>query len=354
MSVQAKLQLESEPSSRVMTSAQLKPILEALIYVAEEPISEAALISLVGKEHQDAIHEALQQLLESYRSPECGLEIKEISNGFKMATKAEHHEWVRKYVKHQTPPTKLSLAALETLAVIAYKQPITVPEIQEVRGVNAVAVLKTLLDRKLITTAGRKNVIGRPILYRTAKEFLIHFGLKNLEELPSLEEFEELARSAVGGSVESEGETLSGMIREELVSPALQLEAVPGMSDDRDTGQDAALEIAASRLSPGGGAGTGATDIRDSTSEPGAGEIEAVPAAASGDPDVLLGEPITEENEGGAFPAASGSCDDLQGGRSEVPVHFQPLESYQDSADGQATGVETEAEEQDSQAVKLR
>jgi segregation and condensation protein B len=111
-----------------------------------------------------------------------------------MATKPEHHEWVRKYLKHLTPPIKLSLAALETLAVIAYRQPITVPEIQEVRGVSAVSVLKTLLDKKFITTAGRKNVVGRPILYKTSKEFLIHFGLKSLDELPSLEEFEELAR----------------------------------------------------------------------------------------------------------------------------------------------------------------
>src|SRR5215831_12736507 len=102
-----------------------------------------------------------------------------------MATKAEHHDWVRKYVKLQTPPTRLSLPALETLAVIAYKQPITIPEIQEIRGVNAVAVLKTLIDKKLVTPAGRKNVVGRPILYRTTKEFLIHFGLKDLEELPS-------------------------------------------------------------------------------------------------------------------------------------------------------------------------
>ena len=120
-----------------------------------------------------------------------------------MATKAEHHEWVRRYVKHHTPPTKLSLASLETLAVIAYRQPITVPEIQEVRGVNAVSVLKTLLDKKLITTSGRKNVIGRPILYRTTKEFLVHFGLKNLDELPSLEELEDLARSASDGVAET-------------------------------------------------------------------------------------------------------------------------------------------------------
>jgi len=199
MATQAKLQLESveeELSSVTMTAAELKPILEALIYVAEEPIAEATLVTLLGKEHQEAIREGLRLLQDHYQSADCGLEIKEVAGGYKMSTKAEHHEWVRTYVKHHTPPTKLSLASLETLAVIAYRQPITVPEIQEVRGVSAVSVLKTLLDKKLITTSGRKNVIGRPILYRTTKEFLVHFGLKNLDELPSLEEFEDLARSA--------------------------------------------------------------------------------------------------------------------------------------------------------------
>lgn len=206
MVTQAKLQIEdpAEESSPVtMTAAELKPILEALIYVAEEPIAESTLVTLLGKEHQEAIHESLRLLLEQYQSADRGLDIKEVAGGYRMATKAEHHEWVRKYVKHHTPPTKLSLASLETLAVIAYRQPITVPEIQEVRGVNAVSVLKTLLDKKLITTSGRKNVVGRPILYRTTKEFLVHFGLKNLDELPSLEEFEDLARSAAGSVAET-------------------------------------------------------------------------------------------------------------------------------------------------------
>ena len=198
MGTQAKLQLEDleESPSVTMTVGELRPILEALIYVADEPVTEATLLTLLGKEHQEEIREGLRLLQEHYQSADCGLEIKEVAGGYKMATKAEHHEWVRKYVRHHTPPTKLSLASLETLAVIAYRQPITVPEIQEVRGVNAVSVLKTLLDKKLITTSGRKNVIGRPILYRTTKEFLVHFGLKSLDELPSLEEFEELARSA--------------------------------------------------------------------------------------------------------------------------------------------------------------
>jgi segregation and condensation protein B len=177
-----------------MTEQELRPIIEALIYVSNEPISGKTLIEMLGKEHQESINTAIRQLVEEYQSSTRGLEIKEVANGYKMATKPEHHEWVRKYLKHLTPPAKLSLAALETLAVIAYKQPITVPEIQEVRGVSAVSVLKTLLDKKFITTAGRKNVVGRPILYKTSKEFLIHFGLKSLDELPSLEEFEELAR----------------------------------------------------------------------------------------------------------------------------------------------------------------
>jgi len=184
-----------------MTETELKPIVESLVYLAEEPVTEASLLAIVGKEHKDLVRQVLEALIQEYQTVEHGIEIKEVANGYKMATKAEHHEWVRKYVKHQTPPTRLSLPALETLAVIAYKQPITIPEIQEIRGVNAVGVLKTLLDKSLVTPSGRKNVIGRPILYKTTKEFLMHFGLKNLEELPSLEEFEELAQSALGSGL---------------------------------------------------------------------------------------------------------------------------------------------------------
>jgi segregation and condensation protein B len=191
----------------MMTEIELKAIIEALIYVAEEPISETSLVELLGKEQKELIRQLLNRLVEEYKSPERGLEIKEVANGFRMGTKPEHHEWVRHYIKSQTPPMRLSLAALETLAVIAYRQSITMPEIQEVRGVNAAGVIKTLIDRKLVTTAGRKNVVGRPIMYKTTKEFLMHFGLKNLNELPSLEEFEELAKSELGTfSAESEPE----------------------------------------------------------------------------------------------------------------------------------------------------
>jgi segregation and condensation protein B len=117
-----------------------------------------------------------------------------------MATKAEHHEAVRAFVKNLAPPLKLSLAALETLAVIAYKQPVTAPEIMEIRGVQGAGVLKTLIDRKLIAASGRKNVVGKPILYKTTKEFMVQFGLKDLSELPTLKEFEELGRMAIADS----------------------------------------------------------------------------------------------------------------------------------------------------------
>jgi segregation and condensation protein B len=222
---QPKLEFEEEPLRGTMTETELRPIVEALIYVAEEPVTEGTLVGLLGAEHQDLVKQVLARLIEHYQAAESGIEIRQVANGYKMATKVEHHEWVRKYIKHQTPPTKLSLAALETLAVISYKQPITVPEIQEIRGVNAVGVLKTLLEKKLITTAGRKNVIGRPILYKTTKEFLVRFGLKNLDELPSLEEFEDLARSAAGVIAERGTDQTASGIRGDVEDWSLRPES---------------------------------------------------------------------------------------------------------------------------------
>jgi len=134
----------------------------------------------------------LDELIADYASPERGMEIRQIAGGYRMATKPEHHDVVIGFAKSLKPPVRLSLQALETLAVIAYKQPVTVPEISEIRGVDSAGVIATLLDRKLVTTAGRKQVIGRPILYKTTKEFLLRFGLKDVSELPSVEEFEKL------------------------------------------------------------------------------------------------------------------------------------------------------------------
>ncbi len=172
---------------------QLKAILEAIVYVTDEPLT-AQQIAAALEQPIDKVKRLLDELVAEYARPERGLSIREIAGGYKMATKPEHHEAVRAFVKKLTPPLKLSLAALETLAVIAYKQPVTAPEIMEIRGVQGAGVLKTLLDRKLIAEAGRKKVVGQPILYKTTKEFLEQFGLKDLKELPTLKEFEELGR----------------------------------------------------------------------------------------------------------------------------------------------------------------
>lgn len=175
--------------------AQTLALLEAIVYITDEPLSLALIANALGRKPEE-VKPLLDRLVEEFNGPQHGLCVREIAGGYKMATKPEHHEAVRTFVKNLNPPLKLSLAALETLAVIAYKQPITAPEIMEIRGVQGAGVLKTLVDRKLITTAGRKNVVGRPILYKTTKEFLVQFGLKDLTELPTLKEFEDLRRLA--------------------------------------------------------------------------------------------------------------------------------------------------------------
>jgi segregation and condensation protein B len=143
------------------------------------------------------VESILRELMDDTDRPDRGVFIREVAGGYQVATKPEHHEAIRNFVKNLKQPLKLSNAALETLAVIAYKQPVTAPEIMEIRGVQGVGVLKTLLDRKLITTAGRKNVIGKPILYKTTKEFLTQFGLNRISELPTLKEFEEIRRQSI-------------------------------------------------------------------------------------------------------------------------------------------------------------
>jgi segregation and condensation protein B len=172
---------------------QLRAVVEAVIYVTDEPLS-ADQIATALQQPAARIGRVLEELAAEYGKSEHGLTIREVAGGYKMSTKPEHHEAIRAFVKNLKPPLKLSLPALETLALIAYKQPITAPEVMEVRGVQGAGVLKTLIDRKLIATAGRKAVLGKPILYKTTKEFLVQFGLKDLSELPTLKEFEELGR----------------------------------------------------------------------------------------------------------------------------------------------------------------
>jgi segregation and condensation protein B len=195
VSMEELLPAAPEPEAVSLEDAQLRAVIEAIVYVAEEPLTLVQL-SAALQQPQERVRSILDQIVAEFDKPEHGVTVREVAGGFKMATKAEHHDAVRSFVKSLKPPLKLSLPALETLAVIAYKQPVTGPEIMEIRGVQGAGVLKTLLDRKLIAVAGRKNVIGKPMLYKTTKEFLIQFGLKDLLELPSLKEFEEIRRMA--------------------------------------------------------------------------------------------------------------------------------------------------------------
>src|SRR5690349_14137258 len=239
----------------------IKPKIEAIIYAAEEPVSlehissllTQAVVSEEGTALTDAeikarVRTAVDELVGEYASFERAMEIRQVAGGYRMATKPEHHDVVRAFAKSLKPPVRLSLPALETLAVIAYKQPVTVPEISEIRGVDSSGVTATLLERKPVTTAGRKGVIGRPILYNTTKEFLLRFGLKDVSELPSMEEFEKLA------------------------SEALQLDMAGGVAD-----------------------ATGVPDVPETQSEP--GDAEAEPAQMEAPPEIEAPAAQDEDEE---------------------------------------------------------
>ena len=185
---------------------QRRALLEAIIFASEEPLS-AAQIAKGLHVPVEQVEADLAALVEECAQPGRGIEVRLVAQGYRVSTKPEFHEDVRTFVKTLRPKLKLSLPALETLAVIAYRQPVTIPEVQAVRGVSAAGVIHTLLHRKLIAPAGRKKVIGRPMQYKTTKEFLVHFGLNDLSELPTLKELEELARSALGEDLVTAGET---------------------------------------------------------------------------------------------------------------------------------------------------
>jgi segregation and condensation protein B len=224
----------------------LKAELEAIVYAAETPITLEQIVPLVkatvvaagaadDAEVRSRVRSALEELIAEYGNPDHGIEIRQVAGGYRMSTKPEQHEVVRSFAKSLKPPVRLSLPALETLAVIAYKQPVTVPEIAEIRGVDSGGVISTLLDRKLITTAGRKQVIGRPILYKTTKEFLMRFGLKDISELPSMEEFEKL----VAASFQSE------LVPAEVEATAPAAETGPLENESEDTPVEDASEESA-------------------------------------------------------------------------------------------------------------
>ena len=248
MAVRCRVRFWRSTKYQLLNTVSIKAKLEAIIYAAEDPITLDQMASLLkddllalktalpatpdpavdsapesappenAEDHLGAVEESapqppakktkeksekvelrgllrpyLDELIADYVNPDHGIEIREVASGYRMSTKPEHHDVVRAFSKSLKPPIRLSLQALETLAVIAYKQPVTVPEISDIRGVDAAGVIGTLLERKLITTAGRKAVVGRPMLYKTTKDFLMRFGLRDLSELPSLEEFEKLA-----------------------------------------------------------------------------------------------------------------------------------------------------------------
>lgn len=183
--------MESENDKPIRSVAELVSIIEALIFVADEPLSVKVLAEVLA-ESRETIEAAIEELEREYDERASGLQLRQIAGGWQISTRAEYHEEIRLYLKTR-PNARLSLAALETLAVIAYKQPATVPEILEIRGVQSASAIKTLLDKKLIVAKGRKETVGRPMQYGTSKDFLLQFGLKDLSELPSIEDFEDLA-----------------------------------------------------------------------------------------------------------------------------------------------------------------
>ena len=215
---------------------EIQAALEAIIYAADEPATIEQISKALGLEKPRA-RGAIEQLTATYQSEAHGIEVRKVAGGWKFYTKAQHHDVVRKFIKSLQPPLRLTMPALETLAVIAYKQPATVPEINEIRGVHVGGVIKTLLEKKLITTAGRKDVIGRPILYRTSKQFMLRFGLSDLDELPSLKEFEALAQAALGSDegiaeVLPEDAVTESVVEAEFVSEAeAEAELDAGISD---------------------------------------------------------------------------------------------------------------------------
>jgi len=182
------------PLSAPQSQAERAAVIEALIFVSDEPLSVKAIADVL-KEDKQLIGEAVAALAEEFNARNGGLQLREVAGGWQFATRPEFHEHVRAFLKTR-PSAKLTIASLETLAVIAYRQPVTVPEILEIRGVQSPSAIKTLLDKKLIVAKGRKDTVGRPMMYGTSKEFLMQFGLKDLSELPSVEDFHDLS----GGS----------------------------------------------------------------------------------------------------------------------------------------------------------
>ena len=174
-----------------MLTDELENQILAVLFVAKEPLLLSELQEIYPKKSVEDLKEALRRLSSNFSSLQEAVEIRQVGGGCRMTTRPEHHEIIRSYLKTK-PSSKLSLAALETLSVIAYKQPVTMPEIMEIRGVRRSSTIRTLLEKRLIESRGRKKTVGRPTMYGTSKDFLVHFGLKGLSDLPTLQELEEV------------------------------------------------------------------------------------------------------------------------------------------------------------------
>jgi segregation and condensation protein B len=254
-----------------MTEQEMQSALESIIYAADEPATLDQLAKALGAEKTE-VRAALDLLVAAYQTDDRGIEIRKVAGGWKFYTKPQHHDVVRRFIKSLQPPIRLTMPALETLAVIAYKQPATVPEINEIRGVNVGGVIKTLLEKRLITTCGRKEVIGRPILYRTSKQFLMRFGLSDLDELPSLKEFEQLAQAALGSD--------AGIAPTE---PEGELEPQSGSAATADADAPQEVNVAPARPEEAGGglspASSGVTDTREQSVESATADISGEQSA---------------------------------------------------------------------------
>jgi segregation and condensation protein B len=203
---------------------EIRAAIEAILYAAGEPVTIRELKKTFSGTDPEDIKKGLEEILEAYNAEGRGLQLVEVAGGYQITTRPEYHDWVRSIFKFK-PPSRLSIQALETLATIAYRQPVTVPEIMELRGVNSAGVVRTLLEKKLIRILGRKKVVGRPLLYGTTKEFLTRFGLKDMSELPRLEDMAEVF-----------GEDLSVQLEEALGEKEASTASAAGSSDDSPDG----------------------------------------------------------------------------------------------------------------------
>jgi segregation and condensation protein B len=299
-----------------MNAQELKGALEAIIYAADEPATIDQLVKATGGD-KDVVRQALDEMIAACAADERGIEIRRVARGYKYSTKPQHHEVVGAFIKSLRPPVRLSMAALETLAVIAYKQPITLPEIQDIRGVNCSGVIQTLLDKRLVTTAGRKAVIGRPILYRTTKDFLVRFGLNDVDELPSLKEFEQMAREALGPEEgiepvpeEAQGEAAAGEAAPEAEVAEAGAEAAGAAGDVAEAAaEEADEETAGTELGAAGPAMPAESETIENQSRD--SETAVAEAAAETGEEIAEAQPEPAERQPSEPPAESAEETDV-------------------------------------------